>query len=112
MRQGVGMFHLACSAVLGVTVLLLSATASAQKSQSQPPAADSPQRQAEIEVVAKKLCKAEPVIGTRLAVKRKCDTPAQLRQYQAQAREMIENHRQRTPCLMGMEVGEGQAMPC
>ena len=104
------MFHLADSAVLGVTVLFLSATVSAQ--QSQPPAEVSPETQAQIDVVAKKLCKAEPVIGTRLAVKRKCDTPAQLRQYQAQAREMIENYRQRTPCLMGMESGDGKAMPC
>jgi hypothetical protein len=45
-------------------------------------------------------------------VKRKCDTPAQLAQYRNHAREMIENHRQRTPCLMGMEVGEGSLMPC
>ena len=66
----------------------------------------------EINIIAKKLCQAEPIVGTRIPVPRKCNTPAQLRQYQAQARELIESYRQRTPCLMGMESGEGNAMPC
>ena len=65
----------------------------------------------EINIVAQKLCRAEPIIGTRIAVKRKCDTPAQLKYFQQQAREIIEQYRHR-PCAMGAEGGEGQAMPC
>ena len=67
--------------------------------------------QREIEIVAQKLCRTEPVIGTRIAVKRKCDTPAQLKHFQQQAREIIEQYRHR-PCAMGAEGGEGQAMAC
>ena len=67
--------------------------------------------QQEINIVAQKLCRAEPIIGTRIAVKRKCDTPAQLKYFQQQAREIIEQYRHR-PCAMGAEGGEGQAMPC
>jgi hypothetical protein len=67
--------------------------------------------QQEINIVAQKLCRAEPIIGTRIAVKRKCDTPAQLKYFQQQAREIIEQYRHR-PCAMGAESGEGQAMAC
>lgn len=105
--------------MLRVNILLLCvgasaiATAAVAGSASSTSASAQPVTDAAvIDVIAKKLCKAEPIVGTRIPVARRCETPAQLRQFQAQAREMIENHRQRTPCLMGMEVGEGQAMPC
>ena len=65
----------------------------------------------EINIVAKKLCHGEPVVGTRIAFKRKCDTPAQLAQYQRQAREIIEEYRRR-PCMAGAESGNNQPMPC
>ena len=31
-----------------------------------------------INIVAQKLCRAEPVVGTRIAFKHKCETPMQL----------------------------------
>lgn len=92
--------------VLTATAIIISTPAFAQ---SPPPAPTQDQR--EIQIVAQKLCKAEPVIGTRLAPKRKCDTPAQLAAYQKQARELIEEYRRR-PCMAGAEGGEGQAMSC
>lgn len=67
--------------------------------------------EAAIDIVAKRLCQAEPIVGTRIPVPRKCNTPAQLRQFQAQAREMIENYRRR-PCMMGAESANNKAMPC
>jgi hypothetical protein len=80
---------------------------SAAPAASQPPA-----QQEEVEIIAKRLCKrAEPVIGTRLATKRRCNTPAELAAYQRQAREFIDNYRRR-PCIAGTEAGEGQAMSC
>lgn len=90
--------------------LIMPATAFAQAP------APSPQTQAaadaaSIDIIAKKLCQGEPVVGTRIPIKKKCDTPAQLAQYQAQAREMIENYRRR-PCMMGAESANNQAMPC
>lgn len=93
-------------AVLTATAMIISTIAYAEPN-SPPPTPD----QSEIQIVAQKLCKAEPVIGTRLAPKRKCDTPAQLAAYQRQAREIIESYRQR-PCMAGAEGGEGQAMSC
>jgi hypothetical protein len=91
---------------LTATAIIISTTAYAESSSKSPPPT-----QGEIQIVAQKLCKAEPVIGTRLAPKRKCDTPAQLAAYQRQAREIIESYRQR-PCMVGAEGGEGQAMSC
>lgn len=103
---------------LGWAFCGLLCPSAAALAQPQPPAPVSPaeaqaqaQAQAEIEIVAKKLCKAEPVVGTRLAVKRKCDTPAQLAQYQRQAREMIDDYRRR-PCMAGAESANNQPMPC
>jgi hypothetical protein len=98
------------SAMSVACALIISTTASAQ-SPAMSPVPTPPEVQAQIDIVAKKLCKGEPVIGTRLAAKRKCDTPAQLVHYQRQAREMIENLR-RGPCMAGAETGEGQAMQC
>src|SRR5215210_2574335 len=92
------------------SALMISTTAFAQ-SPAPPAAPISPEAQAEIEIVAKKLCKGEPVVGTRLAVRHKCDTPAQLVQYQRQAREMIEDYRRR-PCMAGAESADNQPMPC
>ena len=86
--------------------MIISTTAYAESSSNSPPPT-----QGEIQIVAQKLCKAEPVIGTRLAPKRKCDTPAQLAAYERQAREIIESYKQR-PCMAGAEGGEGQAMSC
>jgi len=80
-------------------ILGASAGAPAVTSPTQPPA-----NEAEITVVAQKLCRAEPVIGTRIAVKRKCDTPAQLVQFREQAREIIEEYKRR-PCMAGVGVG-------
>jgi hypothetical protein len=83
--------------------LLLAAGASAEA----PSAASTnqtPEDQEAINIVAKRLCRGEPVVGTRIAFKRKCDTPAQLAQYQRQAREIIEEYRHR-PCMMGTGAG-------
>jgi hypothetical protein len=91
------------------SAFIISTTAFAQYPAS-PPAPTSPEAQAKIDIVAKKLCKDEPVVGTRLAVRHKCDTPAQLVQCQRQAREMIEDFRRR-PCMAGAESGENQPMP-
>jgi len=71
-----------------------------------------PPDEAEITIVAQKLCRAEPVIGTRIAIKRKCDTPAQLAQFRQQAREIIEEYKRR-PCMAGVGIGENDTpMPC
>src|SRR4051794_33645677 len=98
--------------ILSLAVLMASpGSFSAQKEPSQ--SGDMVSDQQAIDIVAKKLCKAEPIVGTRIPTPRKCETPAQLRAYNAQAREMIESYRQRTPCIMGMESGEkSKAMPC
>jgi hypothetical protein len=100
-----------CSLTVLAATALISSTTAYAKSPSGPPAATSPEAETEINVIAKKLCKADPVIGTRIVVKRKCDTPAQLAAYQRQAREMIENYRRR-PCMAGAESGNNQAMQC
>jgi hypothetical protein len=63
-----------------------------------------PADEAAINIVAQKLCQGEPVIGTRLAAKRKCDTPAQLAHYREQAREFIEEYKRR-PCMAGTGTG-------
>jgi len=76
-----------------------------------PSVAATPSDDEAIEIVAKRLCRGEPVVGTRIAFKRKCDTPAQLAQYQRQAREIIEEYRRR-PCMMGAESGNNQPMTC
>ena len=93
-----------CSiAILAATAIITSAAARAKAPLAATPI--SPEAQRQIDIVAKRLCKAEPVVGTRLAVKRKCDTPAQLIAYQRQAREMMEQYRQR-PCVAGTEAGD------
>ena len=92
-----------CSiAVLAAAAIITSTTAAAKSPAPATPV--SPEVQQQIDIVAKRLCKAEPVVGTRLAVKRKCDTPAQLVAYQRQAREIMEEYRQR-PCMMGTGAG-------
>ena len=96
--------------VLSVSLVALGSAAAAQGTTGA--ASASTPDTAAIDIVAKKLCQAEPIVGTRIPTPRKCNTPAQLKQFQAQAREMIESYRQRTPCLMGMESGDGKAMPC
>ena len=90
--------------------LLLAGPGSAQAPAAAPPTQPSADQQA-IDIVAKKLCRGEPIVGTRIAVKRKCDTPAQLTYYQRQARELIEEYRHR-PCMMGAEAANNQPMPC
>lgn len=96
---------------VGVSLQLLLTGASAQA----PAAGTTAQASADegrINIVAQKLCKGEPVVGTRLAPKRKCDTPAQLERYRAQAREMIEEYKRR-PCMAGVGTGENDiAIPC
>ena len=99
-----------CSIAILAAAAVITSTTSAAK--SPPPATPvSPEVQQQIDIVAKRLCKAEPVVGTRLAVKRKCDTPAQLVEYQRQAREIMEQYRQR-PCVAGAEAGNNQLLKC
>jgi hypothetical protein len=77
-----------------------------------PSVAATPSDDQAIEIVAKRLCRGEPVVGTRIAFKRKCDAPAQLRQFRQQARELIEEYRHR-PCMMGTGAGPNdQPMQC
>jgi hypothetical protein len=90
--------------------LLLTEGASAHAPAAAPPT-QAPADQQAIDIVAKRLCRGEPIVGTRIAIKRKCDTPAQLAQYQRQARELIEEYRHR-PCMMGAESANNQPMPC
>lgn len=90
--------------------LIAAVNASAQ-APSAPPSSQLPADAGTIDVIAKRLCKAEPIVGTRIPVRRKCDTPAQLAQYQQQARELLESYRRR-PCAMGTESGNNQVMPC
>ena len=101
-------------AVLMATAMIISTAAVAQAPSNSPPTAP-PQAAAEdpneIEIMAKRLCKAEPIIGTRIPRKRKCNTPAELAAYQRQAREIIESYRRR-PCIAGVDGGEGQPMAC
>jgi len=93
----------ATAAALGLAV-----PASGQTSAASTVSADDPR----IDIVAKRLCHAEPVIGTRIAVKRKCDTPAQLTQFRQQAREIIEDYKRR-PCMAGTGGGENDSvLPC
>lgn len=98
---------------LMITAIMASTTAYAQSpSASSPPAASKVASQSEVEIVARKLCEADPVIGTRIAVKRRCSTPAELAEYQRQAREWIENYR-RMPCVGGTTGGDNaQAVKC
>lgn len=93
-------FSIAILAAAGTTI---SVTATAKAPQPATPV--SPEVQRQIDIVAKRLCKAEPVVGTRLAAKRKCDTPEQLIAWQRQAREVMEQYRQR-PCVAGTEAGD------
>ena len=109
---------LRCPIVVIATAIIASTSALAQSppnsaAPSQPTASpDAAAQQAkEVEVVAKRLCKAEPVVGTRLAKRRRCNTPAELAAFQAQAREFIESWRRR-PCMQGAAGGENQTLPC
>ena len=112
--------HLRSNIALAISLSLLAtdgalAQAPAAAPATQPLAAGPPTQapvdQQSIDVVAKKLCRGEPVVGTRIAFKRKCDTPAQLAYYQRQAREIIEDYKRR-PCMAGAESGENKLMPC
>lgn len=101
--------------ILMITAIMASTTTYAQSpSASSSPAAPkvASQTPSEVEIVARKLCEADPVIGTRIAVKRRCNTPAELAEYQRQAREWIENYR-RMPCVGGTTGGDtAQAVKC
>ena len=72
--------------------------------QAPAPPPQAPADQGAIDIVAKKLCRGEPIVGTRIAFKHKCDTPAQLAHYQRQAREIIEDYKRR-PCMAGAGSG-------
>jgi hypothetical protein len=96
---------------LGIASALIISTMASAQAPAVPATQVSAEAQAQIDIVARKLCKGEPVVGTRLAVRHKCDTPAQLVEYQRQARELIEDYRRR-PCMAGAESGENQPMPC
>ena len=54
--------------------LLLTEGASAHAPAAAPPT-QAPADQQAIDIVAKRLCRGEPIVGTRIAIKRKCDTP-------------------------------------
>ena len=91
--------------VLAVTAFITSMPANAGSS-SGSPAATAPIHQTQIDIVAKNLCAAaEPVVGTRIAVRRRCDTPAELAEYQRQAREVIGTIQHR-PCVAGTDGGD------
>ena len=91
--------------------LLLAKGGAAQAPSGTSTAKEAPDEKA-INVVAEKLCRAEPIIGTRIPVRHRCDTPAELSQYRAQAREIIDQYRRR-PCMAGTGSGENDAtMPC
>lgn len=90
--------------------LLLTPGAAAEPATA--PATQAPVDDRTINIVAQKLCRGEPVVGTRIAYKRKCDTPAQLAHYQAQAREIIEEYKRR-PCMAGAGAGPNDVpLPC
>jgi hypothetical protein len=99
-----------------ITVLAVTAFVTSMPADAAPPtvlpSVPAPNRQAQIDIVAKNLCAAEPVVGTRLAVRRRCDTPAELANYQRQAREYIESYRHQ-PCVAGTGGGERDTLlPC
>lgn len=58
-----------------------------------------------IDIVAQKLCKAEPIIGTRIPKARKCASPEELARFREEAREIYETFRHR-PCVMGTDTDE------
>ena len=100
--------------------LLLTTGASAQapsgttatQETSGKPATQASADERSITIVAEKLCRAEPIVGTRIPVRHRCDTPAQLAQYRQQAREIIEEYKRR-PCVAGTGSGESDiTLPC
>ena len=96
---------------VAVTALILSATASAEPS-TPTRAEPSPEEQAQIDIIAKKLCTKEPVVGTRIPVRHRCDTPKELAAYHKQARELYQTYTQR-PCMVGVGTGENDhVMSC
>ena len=102
--------HLSVAACVSLS-LLLTEIAYAQQA-PKGAAAQATTNDKEINIVAQKLCQAEPIIGTRIPVRHRCDTPAELSQYRAQAREIIDQYRRR-PCMAGTGSGENDAtMPC
>ena len=98
-----------CAIAIVMTAAIIASTTVYAQSPSPSPPSTPPnaatQVQNEIKIVAQKLCNADPVIGTRIPVKRRCNTPAELAEYQQQAREIIENYMRR-PCVAGTEAGE------
>ena len=71
-----------------------------------------PDSQKPVEVTGQRLCAPEPTIGTRLAVRHKCPTPAEKQQMHQQARETAEEYKRR-PCMAGTGTGENdEVMPC
>ena len=98
------------AACVPLSLVLLGGVAAETPSGNAPAAATEEERA--INIVAEKLCRAEPIVGTRIPIRHKCDTPAQLKQYQRQAREIVEEYRRR-PCAVGTGTGESDAaMSC
>lgn len=96
---------LAISCSIGV-----AASGSARSNDS--PQAPPPPGQPPVEITGQRLCPPEPTIGTRLAVRHKCRTPAETQQLQRQARDTIEAERRR-PCVAGTGGGENdQVVSC
>ena len=85
-------------------VLLCMAFSASHSAEEQAPAPATNEQA--IDVVARKLCKAEPVVGTRIPKPRKCNSPAELARYRDEARELIQNWSRR-PCNVGTSTGEG-----
>ena len=107
-----GSLRLLSYSVAAALLTLLLTDAAATRAPSAGPATAAPADEGAINVVAQKLCQGEPIIGTRIAAKRKCDTPAQLERYREQARELIEEYRHR-PCMAGTGAGDHDTtMPC
>jgi hypothetical protein len=100
---------------LKVVLSILSGIAVAGHGSAQstgtPPGPPTPEVQSPVEITGQRLCAAEPVIGTRLAVRRKCATPAQKQEMQQQARETIDTYR-RKPCMAGTETMNNEPMRC
>lgn len=95
-------------AKLSPLMLLCVAFSASHSAEQQTPAPAPATNEQAIDVVARKLCKSEPVVGTRIPKPRKCNTPAELARYRDEARELIQNWNQR-PCNAGTTTGEGVA---
>ena len=72
--------------------------------------AQAPTAASTIEVKAKKVCKTEPVIGSRVGGKRVCRTPAEWAAIQLQDRQTVEGY-QHQACRNGA-TSTGGAIQC